>query len=148
MTLYLDTSALVKLYVDEPDSAAIRTFADQADLLVTSLLTYVEACSAFARRRRERSVSGVLERQALEQLDDRWSSYVKVDVTEPLIASAAQLVSKHGLRGYDAVHLASALELQRAFNDTVTFAAFDASLIRAAKREKLKLLRSIVALAG
>ena len=53
MRLYLDSSALVKLYVVEDGSSLVRQFVDQAEIVSTSLVTYVEARAALSRRRRE-----------------------------------------------------------------------------------------------
>jgi antitoxin (DNA-binding transcriptional repressor) of toxin-antitoxin stability system len=50
VTLYLDTSALVKLYVDEEGALAVRHAVDQAELVATSAIAYAEARAAFARR--------------------------------------------------------------------------------------------------
>ena len=53
MKLYLDTSALVKLYVEEEGSATVREAIARAETVATTVIVYVEACAAFARRRRE-----------------------------------------------------------------------------------------------
>ncbi len=137
MTLYMDTSALVKLYVDEAESAEFRKIANSTEFIGTSVLSYVEACSAFARRRREHTLTHVKVTQAITQLDARWPHYIVIDVTEQLIRAAAVLVKQHPLRAYDALHLASAIELQTKLKRPVTFAAFDAPLVKAAKKEKL-----------
>jgi len=57
MMLYLDTSALVKLYVDEPMSRDLAIAVDEAEAIATSLLAYAEARAAFARARREARLS-------------------------------------------------------------------------------------------
>ena len=51
MTVYLDTSSLVKLYVDEPDADDVQRIVGEADVVATSVLAYPEARAAFARRR-------------------------------------------------------------------------------------------------
>jgi uncharacterized protein with PIN domain len=55
MVLYLDTSSLVKLYVAEEDSKEIADLVGSATVVATSIITYVEARSAFARRFREKA---------------------------------------------------------------------------------------------
>ena len=57
MILYLDTSALVKLYVPETDSAMIKQLVDAAEMPSTSRIAYAEARPAFARKRREQAVT-------------------------------------------------------------------------------------------
>lgn len=54
MTLYLDTSSLVKLYVTEPGSDEVRALVDAAAIVATSSRAYPETRAALARRRRER----------------------------------------------------------------------------------------------
>jgi uncharacterized protein with PIN domain len=61
MRLYLDTSALVKLYVDEEGSPFVRSAVERAGVVSTSAITYVEARAAFVRRRHERGLSAGLE---------------------------------------------------------------------------------------
>ena len=56
MTLYLDTSSLVKLYVAEPGSDAVRKLVDAATVVATSSIAYTETRAALARRRRERAL--------------------------------------------------------------------------------------------
>ena len=58
MILYLDTSSLVKLYVDEPGSEDVLRLVDQAELVTTSVVAYAEARAALARRRREKDEKG------------------------------------------------------------------------------------------
>lgn len=137
MTIYLDTSAFVKLYINEKESADIRAMVNQATEKTTSLITYVEARSALARRRRERSYSKAFEQTLVDKLDANWDDYIVFPVTEPLVHQAGELAAKHYLRAYDALHLASALELQTKLKRPVTFAAFDAPLVKAARKEKL-----------
>ncbi|MGH8694308.1 MAG: PIN domain-containing protein [Burkholderiales bacterium] len=63
MILYLDTSALVKLYVREQGSAQVRAHVNKADVIATSVVAYAEARAAFARLRRERPASGKRHRE-------------------------------------------------------------------------------------
>lgn len=139
--LYLDTSALVKLYLTEAHSADVRKRCDEALFIFTSRLSYVEARSAFARRRREQNLSGVTEEELIDLLNADWQRYRQVDVAESLVHEAGYLAAEYALRAYDAVHLASALQLQERLGRPVAFAAFDASLNRAAKKAGLQLIK-------
>jgi predicted nucleic acid-binding protein len=139
--LYLDTSALVKIYVDEEGSVGCRRAVAEADLIATSALAYVEARAAFARRRHEGALPPRGYRRVIADLDEDWSSYAVVGVTEGVIREGARLAERHRLRAYDAVHLASATMLrdgERA--ERVVFASWDAGLGRAARREGLSSL--------
>lgn len=137
MILYLDTSALVKLYVAEAKSDAVKQLVEAAEVIATSRLAYVEARAAFARKRRERGVNPRDYQTILHDFERDWESYFIVDVAEILVKSAGQLAEKHALRGYDAVHLASALAVQREGGQPVNFSCFDGGLARAARREGL-----------
>ena len=136
MILYVDTSALVKVYVAEPGSSAVRRRIDQAGAVATALVTYAEARAALARHQREGELTRADLRQAVRALDRDWATYNVIDLSDSLVHSAGELAERHALRGYDAVQLAAVLEL-RAAGGPVEFCAFDTRLIRAARRERL-----------
>jgi predicted nucleic acid-binding protein len=137
MMLYLDTSALVKLYVDEPKSEAVKKSVGQADAVATSLLAYAEARAAFARASREGKFAPQVYRRIIGAFEEDWNRYVAVEVTDILVKAAGRLAESRALRGYDALHLASALSLQNQASVPVTFMAFDRQLMTAAKLEGL-----------
>ena len=132
MILYFDTSALVKLYVRERGSLVIRRQAGKADAIATSVVAYAEARAAFARLRREKPRSGKWHRERVGQLDRDWDRYVLVELSAAVARSAGELADTHGLRGFDAIHLASALWLKSAYSGDLAFAAFDRKLTAAA----------------
>jgi len=138
MTLYLDTSALVKLYVDEEGAATVRGAVDQAELIATSAIAYVEARAAFARRYRERGLSASAHRSLVRDFERDWSRYLTVGVAPTVIRDAARLAESHRLRAYDAVHLASARTVSGRVSRSCVFASWDATLERAAAREGLE----------
>jgi uncharacterized protein len=138
--LYLDTSSLVKLYVSEKETPATKQLVEAMEVIATSRLAYVEARAAFARKRRERGVGPREYRNIVQNLDNDWESYFVVDVSDALIKIAGQLAEKHALRGYDAIHLASAVTLLREGNQPLAFSCFDERLSVAARREGLKII--------
>jgi uncharacterized protein len=134
MTVYLDTSSLVKLYVDEPDADDVLRIVGDADVVATSVLAYAEARAAFARRRRERLMTPAECRSAIRQLDADWSRFVVILLGDELGRTAGQLADVHGIRGCDALHLASFEELLRRCDDEdVRFSCADDRLARAAR---------------
>jgi predicted nucleic acid-binding protein len=137
MMLYLDTSALVKLYVDEPKSEVVKNAVGQADAVATSLLAYAEARAAFARSRREGRFAPQVYRRIVGAFEEDWNRYVAVEVTDALVKAAGLLAESRALRGYDALHLASALSLQSRVPVPVSFMAFDRNLMTAARLEGL-----------
>ncbi len=136
MTLYLDTSSLVKLYVAESDSDDVRAHVGRATIVATSTIAYPEARAAMARRRRERALTPAAFAAAKRQLEADWPKYFTVQVTEALCKDAGQLAERFALRGYDSVHLASFLEVAREAGVTeAEFSSFDDRLNNAARRE-------------
>ena len=142
MNLYLDTSALVKLYVEEEGSATVREAVAGADSVATAAVAYVEARAAFARRRRERRLSSDDYRRTVHELDTDWEHYLLLELTSTLIRRAAEFAETHALRAYDAVHLASAKILRERLQGPIHFACWDYNLMTAARREGLTPVRS------
>ena len=137
MILYVDTSALVKLYVEEAGTPAVVTRVEQAEAVATALITYAEARAALARHQREGGITQAELRRAVRELYREWRIYNVIDLSDSLVHSAGALAERHALRGYDGVQLAAALEL-RAVGAPVEFCAFDERLNRAARRERLE----------
>lgn len=142
MKLYLDTSALVKLYVDEAGSPIVRHAVDQAELIATAAIAYVEARAALVRRRHEGGLSAGDYRRIVRGLDADWPRYLIVEVTDSLIRESARLAEVHRLRAYDAVHLAAAAAVHGQLAEPIIFASWDFDLEKAARGEGLEPLRS------
>ncbi len=134
MILYLDTSSLVKLYVDESGSADVRRLVERADVVAASVVAYPEARAALARRKRERSLTVAGWRRAKAAFDADWPRILALDVSSQLARNAGDLAERHRLRGFDALHLASYLAVAREFpEEDVRFASADRTLDRAAR---------------
>jgi uncharacterized protein len=138
--LYLDTSVLVKIYVEEDGSITIREQVNKARFVATSMIAYVEARAAFARRRREGKLVPADHRRTVRAFDSDWAHYLLVEITDSLIRGAVALAEEHSLRAYDAIHLASATLLRKRTAEAILFASWDAHLGNAARREGLELL--------
>lgn len=157
MILYLDTSALVKLYAEEPGREEVENAVREARVMAVSGIGYVEARSALARKEREGSFSPDEHDDAVAQLQQDYREiYLSRPVTGDVIARAGELARKHALRAYDAVHLATALVLreeslelvetsqesgasypQECTELQVALMTFDRSLTKAARSEGL-----------
>jgi predicted nucleic acid-binding protein len=110
MITYVDTSTLIKLFVDEPGSDAATLIWDTADTLTTIHLTLVEAHATLAAASRAGRITPSEHDAALVELDGLWASLAVVAVTGEIIDRACHLAESYALRGYDAVHLAAAVE--------------------------------------
>ena len=108
MKLYLDTSALVKLYVEEEGSATVRDAIARAETVATTVIAHVEACAAFARRRREGRLLRGNYRRTIQDLESDWDHYLLLEVTSELVRRAADLTAIYPLRAYAKMHLAAA----------------------------------------
>lgn len=125
---YLDTSAFVPLLIDEPTSEACRRFWDDADVIVSSRLLYVETAAALAQARRMRRLSQGKHLRARQRLDQMWFEMDVIEVDEEIITRAAHLAHRLSLRGYDAVHCASGEQLD---DDDVVAGSGDQRLLTA-----------------
>jgi len=140
LILYLDTSALVKLYAEEEGSGLVRRGVRDSDLIATSLMAYAEARSALARKSRSREISRAALTKCKREFDRDWLRLHRLPVDETLVRKAGELAEEHALRALDALHLATADSLQIALRDAVIFACFDDALNGAAEARGLALL--------
>lgn len=131
MILYLDTSALAKKYVEESGSAQVMAQLQAAELIGACLLTRVELPAAVAKAVRMKWLSSTDGDRAVRAFRAEWPSLLALQVSEALAARADSLAWQHGLRAYDAVHLAAALMWQEALGEPVTVATFDKQLWQA-----------------
>ena len=141
--LYLDTSALVKLYINEPGSERVEELASEysGNSVAICSITQVEFAAAIWRRRR----TGEFGDAATERTIERFNVRVRTEFVRYLIDGwtldlASELISRHPLRGYDAVQLAGCLSLARVMPDPPTFVCSDRRLLTAAEAEGLPVL--------
>lgn len=140
MILYLDTSALVKLYVREIGSVRVRNALQRATAAATSVVAYAEARAAFARLHREARTNPRRHRERIAQLNVDWESLMRVELTASVLRLAGETAETYELRGFDSIHLASALSLRDRTDMPFTFAVFDQRLRDGAARAGLALL--------
>lgn len=108
---YLDTSAVVPLIIEEPSTPACRRFWDDADAVVSCRLLYVETAAALAQASRMNRISRSRHTRGLGLLDDLWAEIEIIEIDRTLVEAAADSAHRLALRGYDAVHCASAGQL-------------------------------------
>ena len=112
---FLDSSAVVKRYVQEAGTAWIRALASSASghFIYVARISDVEVTSALARRRGQPGLSIAQANAALGLFrQDFAQDYRIAEITVGLLQRAALLADLHAIRGYDAVQLAAALELR------------------------------------
>jgi predicted nucleic acid-binding protein len=137
MIVYADTSALVKLFAAEDGSEATRTLLRKASVMGTGLLARAELGAALARGARRGLLSEIDAMEARRRLEGVWPTWVRIAVDEALVSRAEALAWEYPLRGYDALHLASALAWQERIQQPVALLTFDRELWEAARRAGL-----------
>ncbi len=137
MNLYFDSSAIVKRYILETDSAAARAQVEAASNLGTSMVAYAEVAAALARVARVSPVDRSAAAAMTFAFRADWFDMIRFPVDQATLDRAASLVGSYPLRGFDAVHLASALIWMEDLRAPVRFATFDRQLWRAARETGL-----------
>lgn len=132
MIVYLDTSALLPLVIAEPGSPVSRRLWKDAAQVISTRLLVVEAAAALAQSERVGRTSAAALADLLEEAQLIAADATLLDVTTTVINRAADLAVSRGLRGYDAVHLATATLIPAR---DVVFASGDQRLLAAASEE-------------
>jgi predicted nucleic acid-binding protein len=128
LLLYMDSSSIVKLYIDEAGSIETEIEYNRADRVATSIVAYAEVRAAFASNHRNGTVTADSLQFLTQEFDAAWPYFYAIPISEGLVKPAGSLAQTHALSGFDAIHLASALEFRRRSPDTVNFAVADARL--------------------
>ena len=146
-TYYFDTSATVKRYVAEPGTAEIDEVLDATPrgrsrhTVAFVSVGIVEVVAAFSRLERMGAITALQWNELATQFSaDLSSRYLALEVTKPIVQEASALTRRRGLRGYDAVHLASAMGWMGAMGAPVTLATFDRQLWDATVAEGVAVL--------
>jgi len=143
VTSYLDSSALVKRYLAEIGTSWVQAWCDDATQVVAvAEIGLVEIAAAFAGKLRGTHIMPAQYHSAPTDLTtDARDEYVLVSVNRAVVDEAIELTARYRLRGYDAVHLACALILNRALTahhlPPLTFVSADDDLLKAAAAEGL-----------
>lgn len=128
MSLYVDTSALLKLYVEEAESDACEAFLAQDDDWVTAAHTLVEV-----RRNLSRLLNAEALADALLQFTEDWDGIRVIELDLRLCEAAALIAERTGARSLDALHLAAAVQAGQP-----ALVTYDAKLAAAAEEIGLR----------
>ena len=137
MILYLDSSALLKRYFEEDGSGDVLALWIRAVALATSEVAYAECLASIHRKGRESGLKSRIVGEILSSFKQDWASILRVEVSPELEDTIDELAARHPLRGFDLIHLSSALTLRERHPEEFLFAAFDERLLAAAQREGL-----------
>lgn len=143
----MDSSGLVKHYLPETGSAWISSLIDATTIsgewqnaVFLSKIGVVEVAAAIAKRHRMGQIANESKANLVTVfLDDCMECFSTLNLDDIVIGTAVNLTQRHPLRGYDAVHLATALRLSEALTDEalepLTFVSADKVLCQAAEAE-------------
>lgn len=142
MILYCDTSALIKRYVEEDGTEEIDKLWQSSNFIASSIVSYAETVATFRRKWREGIFSDRAFKETVDKFREDYSSLILVPVTNELNSTIEMLLERYPLKGFDAIHLASALIFKKSgFN--LFFACFDRILNKAAENEGLLIIKAI-----
>lgn len=144
--VYLDTSALVKLYVAEEGTERVVGLTKDLDgeRAVILDITLLESRSAVRRREREGDIAAADADRILKQIEEDASlSFLVQPSTSAVIEEAARLIDEYLLRTYDALQLAGCLVVRQGLPGPLTFVCADTRLCEAAALEGLPVLNPI-----
>ena len=111
MIEYFDTSSIAPMLIHEANEQRCRALWQDASQIVTSRITYVEAQSAIAAAARADRIDPAQARSARTMLDDMWREVYVMELGPDLMYGAAACAREYALRGFDAIHCASAMTL-------------------------------------
>lgn len=128
MIVYLDASALVKRYVDERGSTEVNDLIAKSEVVGTATISRAETAAALAKATRVGALTRDEGEAALQVFYSEWPDLVRLQLTEVVLAQAGSLAWEYSLRGYDAVHLATARFWQSSLGESVVLATYDRQL--------------------
>lgn len=124
---YLDASAWVKRYVEEAGTTNIQELFSASLPVACATLGFIEVCGVLARKQKAGAMSSRMLQSVLSQLQHDWRDFIRIGLTAEVVSLAGTLATTFGMRGADAVHLASAEVLRRRFespeHEIVVFAS-------------------------
>lgn len=143
---YLDASAWVKRYYLEDGTSWVQELFTHSQAMACASLGMIEVMATLSRKCKGKEITPSQFKQKALELEDDWERFIKIQMTYEVVHVAKELTKKLSLRGSDAVHLSSALLLQKRFtekDDQLIMVACDHELIEAAKSSGLRVLDPI-----
>jgi predicted nucleic acid-binding protein len=147
---FLDTSALVKRYVEESGSEWIRhiTEPETGARIVVARISWVEMLSALSRLRREGRLLETIFQDGVHELSRHFSSQYRVgELTIPIAELAGELLQQYPLRAYDAVQLATAIKVSRTLSakqaSRFSFVSADKRLLDVTQMQGISILNPL-----
>jgi len=131
--IFLDSSALVKRFIEESGSDKVEKLCMASQEIVVSIISLPEIVSALNRRKREKTISSRQYTEIKERLILEFEDYLSCPFTPEIIESSIRILERFPLRAMDAIHLASATSIP-----IDLFISADVRQLNAAKQMRLK----------
>lgn len=139
MILYLGTSSLATLYLEEKYSDAVKAWVREAEIVATCRVAYTEMSSALDKRFKNNDLSQENYDRVVKRFSEDWQHLAILDFDE---REAGGLVKKYELTRFAAIHLSAAKLIKKEhFNIILLFCSLDENLCKAAEAEGLKVLK-------
>ena len=135
MNLFFDTSALIKKYVIENGSDEVLELMNRADQIFVSVITEIEAHSAFKRLLSEKAVNEYDYKTLINEFDADYQYFTRINIDDFVLKNAKLLIERHQLKTLDSIQMGTALLLK---DDIDCLVSCDARMIRSGKKEGLK----------
>lgn len=140
MNIFIDTSALIKRYVNEIGSDTIDSLLSKTDIIYVSIITEIESFSTLRRLLYDKQITKREFLQLSKEIEKDFQFFTIIDFDESVIFLAKSLIMKHGLKTLDSIQLSSAILIKDSID---YFVCCDNRLVTAANKEKLKTINPL-----
>ena len=141
MTIYYDSSALLKIYIEEEYSDFIRQFISKHQINYISTLSYVELHSVFSRLVNSSQITNDELVFLKASFNNDFNIFRQIPIDNRILKQAADLTYLTNLRALDSIHLATLNYLKSITYEELLFGCFDNKLIDAAISLGIKILK-------
>jgi uncharacterized protein len=138
---YWDTSAFVKQFIEEVGTGEALALRAEDQPHATATITYTETFSALRRRVRETALKEPQYHEVVRCFLQEWPAYLRINLDDSVLVRSRTLLERHPLRTLDAIHLASAIELQNHLDEPSVLISADLQLLKAGRAEHLETKR-------
>jgi predicted nucleic acid-binding protein len=140
MNIFIDTSALIKHYVNEDGSDIIDNLFLKTDEIYISVITEIETFSTLRCLLNDKLITKHEFLQLSNEIEKDFQFFTIIDFDESIIILVKNLIIQHGLKMLDSIQLSSALLIKDSID---YFVCCDNRLVTAAKKEKLKIINPL-----
>jgi predicted nucleic acid-binding protein len=141
MTIYYDSSALLKIYINEENSDFIRQSISKNQLNFISTLSYIEIHSVFSRLVNNTQISQEELSFLKASFNNDFKIFQQISIDNRILKRSAELTYLTNLRTLDSIHLATIEYLKSTSDEEIKFACFDNKLIEGAVSLGINILK-------